>query len=39
MVQVGCTINYARTGLWKARKKSYSEVPRVDYLRELSENT
>ena len=22
MVQVGCTINYDRTGLWKARKKS-----------------
>jgi hypothetical protein len=22
MVQVGCTINYDRSGLWKARKKS-----------------
>ena len=26
MVQVGCTINYDRRDLWKARKKSYSEV-------------
>jgi len=25
MVQVGCTINYGRSALWKARKKSYPE--------------
>jgi hypothetical protein len=34
MVQVGCTINYARNVLWKEREK----FRRVDYLCEVGEN-
>jgi hypothetical protein len=33
-VQVGCTINYARTGLWKQREES----ARVDYPGNVGEN-
>jgi hypothetical protein len=34
MVQVGCTINYARRGLWK----QIEEVARVDYPGNVGEN-
>jgi hypothetical protein len=50
MVQVGCTINYGRTRLWKETKEiddvgtatlgcpSSADRPRVDYPRKVGEN-